>query len=76
MIEIRGECKWCNKDITMTEAFVSIKDNEYSCIKCYKNSGHMLPFWEKNNRFKDERHKTIRTTHKENRIQNKRNDVV
>ena len=60
----------------MTEAFVLLKDKEYSCIKCYKKSGHMLPFWEKNNRFKDERHKTIRTTHKENRIQNKRNDVV
>ena len=60
----------------MTEAFIGLKDNEYSCIKCYKNSGHMLPFWDKNNRFKDERHKIIRTTHKKNRIQNKRDDVV
>jgi len=51
--EVRGKCKWCNKDISMTEAFISLKDNEYSCIKCYKNSGHMLPFWEKNNKFKN-----------------------
>ena len=31
----------------MTEAFIGLKDNEYSCMKCYKNSGHMLPFWKK-----------------------------
>ena len=53
MTEIRGQCKWCNKNITMTEAFISLKDNEYSCIKCYKNSGHMLPFWDKTNNFKN-----------------------
>ena len=68
MTEVRGQCKWCNRDIAMTEAFVSLKNNEYSCIKCYKNSGHMLPFWEKNNRFKDERHKIIRRTQKKSRI--------
>ena len=68
MTETRGQCKWCNKNITMTEAFIGLKDNKYSCIECYKNSGHMLPFWDKNNRFKDERHKIIRTTRKKTRI--------
>ena len=71
MTEVRGECKWCNKDISMTEAFISLKDNEYSCIKCYKNSGHMLPFWGNN-----ERHKVARTAREKNRIQRKRNETV
>ena len=52
----------------MTEAFIGLKNSEYSCIKCYQNSGHMLPFWDKNNRFKNERHKIIRTTRKKTRI--------
>jgi len=69
--EVRGECKWCNKDISMTEAFISLKDNEYSCVKCYKNSGHMLPFWGNN-----ERHKVARTAREKNRIQRKRNETV
>jgi hypothetical protein len=51
--ELRGQCKWCNRDIAITEAFVLLKDKEYSCIKCYKKSGHMLPFWDKTNNFKN-----------------------
>ena len=53
MIETRGECKWCNINIALTEAFILLKNKEYSCIKCYKKSGHMLPFWEKTNNFKN-----------------------
>ena len=71
MTELRGQCKWCNRDIAMTEAFVLLKDKEYSCIKCYKKSGHMLPFWGNN-----ERHKVARTAREKNRIQRKRNETV
>ena len=43
-----GNCKWCTKNIYSSEPYAIIKQ-EYSCIKCYKNSGHMLPFWNKKN---------------------------
>ena len=44
---IVGPCKWCQKEIVNTEAFVSFANHEHACIKCYRNSGHMLPFWDK-----------------------------
>jgi len=45
-----GNCKWCTKDIYSSEPYMIVKQ-EYSCVKCFKNSGHMLPFWGKNNNF-------------------------
>jgi len=66
-----GNCKWCSKNIYSNEAYMTVQE-EYSCIKCFKNSGHMLPFWGKNN----ERHKIARAAREENRIQRKRNEVV
>lgn len=65
-----GNCKWCSKIITTSEPYMIVKE-EYSCVKCFKNSGHMLPFWGKN-----ERHKVARTTREKNRIQRKRNETV
>ena len=44
---IVGPCKWCEKEIVNTEAFVAFADKSRACIKCYRNSGHMLPFWNK-----------------------------
>ena len=44
---IVGPCKWCNKELASTDSFVAIGDNERACNKCYRNSGHMLPFWDK-----------------------------
>ena len=44
---IVGPCKWCKKEIVNTESFVAFADKSKACIKCYKNSGHMLPFWDK-----------------------------
>ncbi len=41
-----GNCKWCSKNIYSSEVYMTLQ-KEYSCIKCYKNSGHMLPFWKK-----------------------------
>ena len=43
-------CKWCNKKILLTEAHATLPNKEYSCIKCYKQSGAMLPFWDKYNK--------------------------
>ncbi len=65
-----GNCKWCSKDIYSSEAYMIVKQ-EYSCVKCFKNSGHMLPFWGNN-----ERHKVARTAREKNRIQRKRNETV
>ena len=50
---IVGLCKWCQKEIINTEAFVSFASKEHACIKCYRNSGHMLPFWDKENKFNE-----------------------
>ena len=47
---IVGNCKWCQKEIINTEAFVSFASKEHACIKCYRNSGHMLPFWDNKNK--------------------------
>ena len=44
---IVGPCKWCEKEIVNTDAFVAFADKSKACIKCYRNSGHMLPFWDK-----------------------------
>ena len=44
---IVGPCKWCEKEIINTDSFVTFADKTRACIKCYKNSGHMLPFWDK-----------------------------
>ena len=44
---IVGPCKWCEKELVNTESFVSFAGKSRACIKCYKNSGHMLPFWDK-----------------------------
>ncbi len=40
-------CKWCEKEIINIDSFVTFADKTRACIKCYKNSGHMLPFWDK-----------------------------
>tara|TARA_X000001382_G_scaffold62143_1_gene42811 strand:- start:344 stop:532 length:189 start_codon:yes stop_codon:yes gene_type:complete len=45
-----ANCKWCNKKILHTEAYATLPNKEYSCIKCFKNSGHMLPFWDIDNK--------------------------
>ena len=47
---IVGPCKWCQKEIINTEAFVTFASKEHACIKCYRNSGHMLPFWDNKNK--------------------------
>ena len=47
---IVGPCKWCEKEIVNTEAFVAFADKSKACIKCYRNSGHMLPFWDNKNK--------------------------
>ena len=39
--ELEDACK--SKDAALKRSL----QKEYSCIKCYKNSGHMLPFWKK-----------------------------
>jgi len=41
---IVGPCKWCQKEIINTEPFISFASKEQACIKCYRKSGHMLPF--------------------------------
>ena len=41
---IVGPCKWCEKEIVNTEAFVAFASKEHACIKCYRKSGYMLPF--------------------------------
>ena len=41
---IVGPCKWCEKEIVNTEAFVTFASKEQACIKCYRSSGQMLPF--------------------------------
>jgi len=48
--QVVGNCKWCNKNILPTEAYATLPNKEYSCIKCYKKSGAMLPFWDKHNK--------------------------
>tara|TARA_R100001143_G_C3296751_1_gene103737 strand:+ start:136 stop:303 length:168 start_codon:yes stop_codon:yes gene_type:complete len=48
--KIVGNCKWCNKKILPTEAYSTLSDKKYSCIKCYKQTGAMLPFWDKHNK--------------------------
>ncbi len=48
-----GECRWCDKPISSIESYITFKDNKFSCIKCYRNSGHMLPFWDKENKFNE-----------------------
>jgi len=44
---IVGPCKWCNKEIINTDSFVTFITKERACIKCYKNSGNVLPFFNK-----------------------------
>ena len=44
---IVGPCKWCEKEIVNTDSFVTFADKTRACIKCHRNSGHMLPFWDK-----------------------------
>ena len=44
---IVGPCKWCKKEIVNSESFVAFADKSKACIKCYKISGHLLPFWDK-----------------------------
>jgi hypothetical protein len=44
---IVGSCKWCNKEIINTESFITLATKENACIKCYRSSGQMLPFWDK-----------------------------
>ena len=44
---IVGPCKWCEKELLNTQSFVTLAVKSRACIKCYKNSGHMLPFWDK-----------------------------
>ena len=41
---IVGPCKWCEKEIVNTEAFVTFASKEQACIKSYRSSGQMLPF--------------------------------
>ena len=41
---ILGPCKWCEKEIINTDSFVTFATKERACIKCYRNSGQMLPF--------------------------------
>ena len=43
-------CKWCKKKILSTEACATLPNKEHSCIKCYKQSGATLPFWDKYNK--------------------------
>jgi len=44
---IVGSCKWCNKELVSTDSFVAFADKERACNKCYRNSGHVLPFFTK-----------------------------
>ena len=32
---IVGPCKWCEKEIVNTDAFVAFADKSRACIKCY-----------------------------------------
>ena len=41
---IVGNCKWCEKEIINTDAFITFASKEHSCIKCYRSSGAKLPF--------------------------------
>ena len=41
---IVGSCKWCNKELLNTDSYVAFATKERACIKCYRNSGQMLPF--------------------------------
>jgi len=50
MNKVVGNCKWCNKKILPTEAYATLPNKEHSCIKCYKQSGAILPFWDKDNK--------------------------
>ena len=50
---IVGPCKWCQKELLNNQAFVAFADKSKACIKCYRNSGHMLPFWDKRNKFNE-----------------------
>jgi len=42
---IVGPCKWCNKELVNTDSYIAFNDKERACNKCYRNSGHMLPFF-------------------------------
>jgi len=44
---IVGSCKWCNKELVSTDSFIAFADKERACNKCYRNSGHVLPFFTK-----------------------------
>jgi hypothetical protein len=50
---IVGPCKWCQEELVNTQAFVAFVDKSKACIKCYRKSGHMLPFWDKENKFNE-----------------------
>ena len=51
--ELEDACK--SKDAALkrslpTEACATLPNKEHSCIKCYKQSGATLPFWDKYNK--------------------------
>ena len=48
-----GQCRWCEKLISSIESYITFKDGQYACPKCYRNSRHMLPFWDKENKFNE-----------------------
>jgi hypothetical protein len=44
-------CKWCKQKILTSQTYITLPNQEISCLKCYKQSGHMLPFENKKNNF-------------------------